>query len=59
MPETSLAALKDRAPGCLQEVWRRFGRFDWFGGGFQVVDPLRYAPLLDRLFAGAPHFIVA
>jgi hypothetical protein len=56
LPASSVMALEGRAPSFLLEIWQRYGRFDWFDGGFQVVDPLRYMPLLDRVFAGDADF---
>ena len=55
MPEASLAALGDRVPEFLRVFWARFGQCSWFGGGFQVVDPLRYAPVVKSLLAGDPE----
>ncbi len=56
LPAASLAALESRAPSFLQEIWRRFGRSDWSDGGFQVIDPLRYISLLDRIFVADADF---
>jgi hypothetical protein len=54
MPPATMQSMQGRVPGLLSAIWKRFGQCNWFGGGFQIVDPLRYAPLISAAFAGDP-----